>query len=98
MTNAFTLAGEAIENNDDLKIIFDGAGTKWIGELEKKDHKMHQIYMGFKDRISGACPFCAQAFGVKNQVEKSGLPFLDEYKNHPSLRKLVKEGYTVLTF
>lgn len=98
VSNAFMLAGEAAENGDDLKIIFEGAGTKWIGELEKEDHKFHKLYSGLKDRITGVCSFCAQAFGVKSQVEKSGLSLLSEYKQHPSLRSLVTEGYEVITF
>ncbi len=98
VSNAFMLAGEAAENNDDLKIIFEGAGTKWIGELEKEDHKLHQLYSGLKDKITGVCAFCAQAFGVKSQVKKSGLALLSEYKQHPSLRSLLVEGFEVITF
>ncbi len=98
VSNAFMLASEALENNDNLKFIFEGAGTKWIAELEKEDHKLHGLYKGLKDKITGACSFCAQAFGVKNQVEKSGIPLLSEYKDHPSLRNLVTEGYSIVSF
>ena len=98
VSNAFMLASEAIENDDQLKIIFEGAGTKWIGELEKEDNKMHGLYMSIKDKITGVCSYCAQAFGVKNEVIKSGLPLLDEFKNHPSLRSLFAEGFQVVIF
>ena len=98
LLNAFLLADESVENGDDLKIIFDGAGSKWIGELENKDHKLHPLYLGMKDRITGVCKYCAAAFGVKSQVEKAGLKFIDEYKSHPSLRNLITEGYSVLIF
>jgi len=92
------LASEALENCDDLKFIFEGAATKWIGELEKEDHKIHGLYNGLKDNITGACSFCVNAFGVKNQVEKSGIPLLSEYKDHPSLRNLVADGYGIVSF
>ncbi len=98
VSNAFMLASEALENGDDLKFILEGAGTKWIGELEKEDHKLHGPYKGLKDKITGACSFCAQAFGVKKHVEKSGLPLLSEYKDHPSLRNLVADGYSIVSF
>ncbi len=98
VSNAFMLALEAVENGDDLKIIFEGAGTKWIGELEKEDHKMHGLYVSLKDKITGVCDYCAQAFGVKSKVEKAGLPLLSEYKQHPSLRTLFAEGYSVVNF
>jgi len=97
VSNAFVLANEAIEAGDELKIIFEGAGTKWIGELEKEDHKLHEMYKGIKSKITGVCKFCSQAFGVKNEIEKAGLPLLDEYKNHPSLRNLFVEGFHVIT-
>jgi len=92
------LASEALENGDDLKFIFEGAGTKWIGELKKEGHKLHGLYKGLKDKITGACSFCASAFAVKSQVEKAGLPLLSEYKDHPSLRNLVADGYSIVSF
>ena len=98
VSNAFILANEAIENSDELRIIFEGTGSKWIGELEKEDHKLHGLYKGVKNHITGVCLHCSKVFGVKNEVLKAGLPLLDEYDNHPSLRNLVVEGFQILTF
>jgi hypothetical protein len=98
VSNAFMLALEAVENGDDLKIIFEGAGTKWIGELEKEDHKMHALYASLKDKITGVCHYCAEAFGVKTKVEKAGIPLLSEYKKHSGLRSLFADGYSVINF
>ncbi len=97
VSNAFVLASEAIEAGDELRIIFEGAGAKWIGELEKPEHMLHTAYQGIKKHITGVCSYCAQAFGVKNQVEKAAIPLLDEYKNHPSLRQLFVDGFQVLS-
>ncbi|MDP2237916.1 MAG: hypothetical protein Q8J88_15910 [Bacteroidales bacterium] len=98
VSNAFMLALESIENKDDLKIIFEGAGTKWIGVLEDEKHKMHPLYKMVKPYISGVCAFCANSFGVKSQVEKAGIELLSEFKQHPSLRNLVIEGYEIISF
>ncbi|SRR6056297_676506 len=98
VSNALILALEAKEKGDDLKIIFEGAGTKWIGMLEQSDHKLHNLYLNIKNTITGACSFCSKAFGVKNQVVKADIPLLDEYKDHPSLRSLVILGYHILNF
>ncbi|MBW6489955.1 MAG: DsrE family protein [Lentimicrobium sp.] len=87
---------EALENGDELKFIFEGAGTKWIGEMEKEDHILHSMYTELKSKITGVCAYCAQAFGVKSEDEKAGLTLLDEYKNHSSLRNLFIEGYHVI--
>jgi hypothetical protein len=97
VSNAFVLANEALEAGDELKIIFEGAGTRWIGELEKEDHKLHGMYLSIKNNITGVCHFCAKAFGVKHEIEKSGVALLDEYKSHPSLRNLFVEGFHVIT-
>jgi len=97
MANAFSLANEALEHGDELKFIFEGAGTKWIGELEDENHKLHSVYKGLKEHFTGACAFCAQAYGVKNQVEKADIKLVSEYNNHPSLRTLFAEGYQVLS-
>jgi hypothetical protein len=98
VSNAFVLANETLEGGAELKFIFEGAGTKWIGELEKEDHMLHKAYAGLKKNITGVCSYCSKAFGVKAQVESSGLPLLEEYNNHPSLLNLVKDGYQVLIF
>ena len=97
VSNALTLALESLEHEDNLKIIFEGAGTKWIGELEQEDHKMHGLYKMVKEHIPGACSYCAQAFGVKNQVVRAGIPLLSEFKDHPSLRNLIVEGYQIIS-
>jgi hypothetical protein len=41
---------------------------------------------------------CARAFGVKEEVQESGVELMGEFEGHPSLSKLVSEGYQVITF
>ncbi len=66
--------------------------------MAEPDHQMHQLFESVRDSISGVCEFCAGAFHVKDKVESSDIPLLDEYDGHPSLRNLVTEGYAVLIF
>ncbi|NHB70366.1 DsrE family protein [Perlabentimonas gracilis] len=98
VANAFVLANEAIESKADLKLIFEGAGTKWIPTLEDENHKLHGMYAALKPQITGACKFCSQAFGVKSAVEKAGVQLLGEYKDHPSLLSLIDEGFQIVSF
>ena len=98
VSNAFVLAQEAVEKGDDLQIVFEGAGTRWIGALEKSDHKLHTRYEGLKDRITGACNFCSTAFGVAEQVKKAGVPLLSEFHDHASLRSRIDQGYEVILY
>lgn len=98
VANAITTARESKEAGDEVEIIFDGAGTRWIPELENEDHKMHSSFEAVRDTVTGACEFCAGAFGVKEAVRSAGVPLLDEYHEHPSLRTRVADGYHVITF
>lgn len=98
VVNALETAKELSEHDDDVRIVFDGAGTKWVAELSDEDHDAHPLYKAVEDHIDGACAFCAEAFGVKNAVQKAGVELLSEYDQHPSLRKLINEGYQILTF
>lgn len=97
LSNAFMLADEAVKNGDELQILFSGAGVKWIVELEKEEHKLHNKYIELKKYI-GSCLFCAKAFGVKNQTEKSGIQLIDEYKEHISFRNRFAENFHIMTF
>ena len=96
--NALIAAREFKDSGDEVRVIFDGAGTKWVKELVQPDHRAHPLYEAVRDRVAGACAYCAGAFGVEESVEENGVPMLDEYDHHPSLRTLVAEGFEVLTF
>ncbi len=98
VVNAMLVVREAAESGDDVRFIFDGAGTKWIAGLENPAHRSHNLYQSIRGRITGACKYCAAAFGVLDKVSEAGVPLLDEYHQHPSLRRLVADGYEVLVF
>lgn len=98
LVNALEFAKELKENQDEIQLVFDGAGTRWIPELVDEDHKAHPLYQAVKDNIHGACKFCAKAFGVINEIEKTDVTLLDEYDQHPSLRNFIVDGYQVVTF
>lgn len=97
MANALTTAREFKQSGDEVRVIFDGAGTKWAAELSG-DHKYSKLLDAVRDEVEGACAYCANAYQVKGAVEESGVDLIDEYDGHPSLRQLVVGGYEVLTF
>jgi hypothetical protein len=98
VANALTSAKEFKEEDHDVTVIFDGAGTKWVGELSDQEHKYNKHFESVKDEVEGACAYCARAFGVKEEVQESGVDLMGEFEGHPSLAKLVSEGYQVITF
>ncbi|NIV13590.1 MAG: hypothetical protein GWN62_20600, partial [Aliifodinibius sp.] len=98
IVNALETAKECKEADDDIQIIFDGAGTKWVTELSNPEHYVHPLYSAVQDKIGGACDYCAGAFGVKEAIKKTEVKLLDEYDQHPSLKKLIDQGYQLVTF
>ena len=96
--NALVTVREADEAGDDVELIFDGAGTKWLRDMTEPDHKHHRLLAKLRHRITGACAYCARAYGVAEALEAAGLPLVDEYKKHPSIRTRVAAGYQIVTF
>lgn len=97
MANALLAARELVEAGDEAKVIFDGAGTKWVPLLVDADHKYHRLFGQVREAVS-ACLYCARGYKVKDAIEEAGIPLLDEYKAHPSIRRLLQDGFQVLTF
>jgi hypothetical protein len=98
VVNALMAAKEFKEAGDTVEVIFTGAGTKWVEELAKADHMLNPTYQDLQDVIAGACGFCAGAFGVAAGIKELGHTMLEEFGSNMSFRRLLQEGYTVLTF
>jgi hypothetical protein len=96
--NALTTAKDFKEAGDDVVVVFDGAGTKWIPTLSDPDHRYSGLFGEVRDKVAGACQYCTDAYGVRAGVEASGIELLDEYEQHPSLRRYAADGYQVITF
>ncbi len=97
MANALTTAKELKQAGDEVKVIFDGAGTKWAAALSG-EHKYAKLLDAVRDKVEGACEYCSAAYQVTDEVEAAGIPLLSDFDGHPSLRRLIVDGFTVLTF
>ena len=98
VVNILSVAKEFKEEGYEVSIVFNGAGTRWVGELSDPEHTYNEHFESVKDEVEGACAYCARAFGVKEEVQESGVELMGEFERHPSLSKLVAEGYQVITF
>ncbi len=98
LANALITAKEFKEGGDEVALIFDGGGTKGLAEVAEASHKAHALYQAVQDKVTGACSYCAAAFGVKNALQSKNLPLLDEYAQHPSLRSFISRGFQLITF
>ncbi len=98
LVNALVAVKEAKDAGDTVALVFDGAGTRWPGVLIDPGHPVHPLYDAVRDQVTGACRFCADAFGVEEEVGRAGLSLLDQYDHHPSLRSYLADNYHVVTF
>ncbi len=96
--NALQVANEFKQAGDEVKIVFDGAGTEWVGKLHDPEGDLNPLFEQVRDTVEGACRYCAAAFGVTQEVKAAGVPLLDDHEQHPSLRKLVVDDYQVISF
>lgn len=98
VVNAMIAAKELKEAGDDVQLLFDGAATQWPGVLSDEKHTAHLLYAAAADTITGACEFCAGAFEAKEGLHQAKVHLIDDYHGHPSIRRLLVDGYQVLTF
>ncbi len=101
--NALAAAYDFKQHGDDVSILFQGARTRWIGEVSESDHAAHALFEEVKDKVAGVSCGCADVFGATEDAEKSGFDLIKDNPvpgtaGLPSLQKLAAEGYTVLTF
>ena len=96
VVNALETAKEL--KNEDVRLYFDGTGTKWPAKLDREDHIAHQLYRSVTGKVTGACSFCAAAFGATESVKKSGIRLLDEFDQHVSVKDLLARGYQIMNF
>ena len=101
--NALASAYDYKQKGEEVNILFQGAGTRWPAVLEKADHPAHALYEAVKDKVAGVSCGCSDVFGARADVEKSGYDLITENavpgtSGLPSLRRLVNEGYSILTF
>ena len=101
--NGLAAAYDFKQAGDEVTIRFQGAGTRWIGELSKKDHAAHELFETVKDHVAGVSCGCADVFGATEEAQKSGFDLIKENPvpgttGMASFRKLAAEGYTILTF
>lgn len=101
--NALASAYDFKHNGDEVTVLFQGAGTRWIGELTKIDHPAHDLFEAIKDTVAGVSCGCADVFGAREEAVKSGFELIKDNAvpgttGLPSFRELTGDGYTVLTF
>lgn len=97
VVNALVGAYEMMESGDEVKIIFDGAGTAAAAALSAPDHKYHDAFRLIRSKVS-ICNYCAGAYSVAAKIEQANLPFAADFEGHQSFKQLLQQQYQVITF
>lgn len=101
--NALAAAYDFKARGDEVTVLFQGAGTRWAGQLSNPEHPFHDLFNAVSDRVAGVSCGCADVFGATAEAERNGFDLVKDNPvpgtpGLPSLGKLVAEGYSVLTF
>lgn len=101
--NALAAVYDFKERGADVQLLFQGAGTRWAGELVNREHPAYELFQSVKDKVAGVSCGCADVFGARDGAVACGLDLIVENavpntSGLPSLARLTEEEYTVLTF
>ncbi len=101
--NALAAAYDFKQRQQDVEILFQGAGTRWAGVLAQVDHPAHALYKSVEDTVAGVSSACAQVFGASADAERNGFELITtnavpSTSGLPSLATYAANGYSVITF
>ncbi len=101
--NALAAAYDFKQRGDDVSILFQGAGTRWISQLTQQDHPAHALFKEVEDTVAGVSCGCAEVFGGAEDAKASGFDLITDNPvpgtpGLPSIASLVDEGRSVLIF
>jgi hypothetical protein len=91
---------ELKEKGHEVKIVIEGAATKLIPELKKKDNPLHALYQKAKDSglFDGVCKACSNKMGTLEAAGAEGFKLLDDMFGHPGMAGYIEKGFEIITF
>jgi len=101
--NALAAAYDFKQKQQDVRLVFQGTGTRWTGILTKPDHPAHALYKAVEDTVVGASHACSVFFGAREDAQANGFALVADNAvpgtdGLPSLATYAADGYTLVTF
>lgn len=101
--NSLFLVYELKQKQQEVALIFQGAGTRWASEVVRPDHPAHALYAQVADKVAGVCGGCADVFGARDSASKAGATLVREAMIPGTtgiidLSRYLDEGYRLITF
>jgi hypothetical protein len=100
--NSLILTWELKEKGQEVALIFQGAGTRWVGEVVRPEHPAHALYGLVEDKVVGVCGGCADVFGARQSAADAGARVVRETMVPGTtgvidLSRYLDEGYRLVT-
>ena len=101
--NALFLTLELKEKDQEVALIFQGAGARWPEAIVAPGHPANALYGAVADKAAGVCGGCADVFGATAGAKTSGLALIRERaipgtSGVIDLSRYLDEGYRLVTF
>ena len=101
--NAMFVAKELKDKKQDVKLMFQGTGVRWIEEISNSSHPANSLYEAVADTVVGACRGCADLFGAADGIESAGVALTADIEMPGTsgiidLSMYLDDGYQILTF
>jgi hypothetical protein len=101
--HALYAAKELKDANQEVKVIFEGAGVNWLTEFHDGESEFSKafsdLWIEVRDTFMGASNYVAtKRFNAVAAVEGYGLPLLGEEGGHYSVGTLIQDGYQSISF
>ena len=101
--NALAAAWDFKQRQQEVALVFQGAGTRWTSVLGQAGHPAHALYESVADTVAGVSAACSVVFGASRDAETNGFALITTNAvpgtaGLPSLAAYAADGYTILTF
>ena len=84
----------------EVKIIVEGAATRLLPELAKKENPLCGLWEKARGEglVEGACLACSKKSGTLEAAKEQGLKLLEDMTGHPGMAGYRDDGYEIITF
>lgn len=95
LLNALDLKAKGRE----VRLVVEGAAVKLAPEFAGGG-TFGELFLKVREQglLAGFCRACSAKLGVLDQVERLGLPLLDDMQGHAGMAPFLDQGYQVITF
>mgnify|MGYP002738694722 CR=1 FL=1 len=88
---------EALAEEHEVKIIFEGQAVKLPGEFAKDENPLYKKLVD-GGQVAGVCKACSNQLGVLEEVKELGLPILDDMNGHAGVKPYTDKDFEVMVF